>query len=69
MTIRKATQNDLTDIVAIYNETIPGRMVTADTEEVSVADAQPAVIFAQFAPDARAQAQLGFRTSVRVRWR
>ena len=40
MTIRKATQNDLTDIVAIYNETIPGRMVTADTEEVSVADKQ-----------------------------
>ena len=40
MTIRKATQNDLTAIVAIYNETIPGRMVTADTEEVSVADKQ-----------------------------
>ncbi|NRA77455.1 MAG: N-acetyltransferase family protein [Pseudoalteromonas sp.] len=40
MTIRKATQTDLTDIVAIYNETIPGRMVTADTEEVSVADKQ-----------------------------
>ena len=40
MTIRKAIQNDLTDIVAIYNETIPGRMVTADTEEVSVADKQ-----------------------------
>jgi L-amino acid N-acyltransferase YncA len=40
MTIRTATQNDLTDIVAIYNETIPGRMVTADTEEVTVADRQ-----------------------------
>ena len=43
MTIRTATQNDLTDIVAIYNETIPGRMVTADTEEVTVADKQALV--------------------------
>ncbi|GAB0112362.1 GNAT family N-acetyltransferase [Pseudoalteromonas distincta] len=37
MTIRLANINDLTDIVAIYNETIASRMVTADTEEVTVA--------------------------------
>ncbi|MGY8836448.1 MAG: N-acetyltransferase family protein [Enterobacterales bacterium] len=36
MTIRLATINDLNEIVAIYNETIAGRMVTADTEEVTV---------------------------------
>ena len=36
MTIRTATYDDLAAIVAIYNETIPGRMVTADTEEVTV---------------------------------
>ncbi len=40
MTIRTATEHDLTQIVAIYNETIPGRMVTADTEEVTVAERQ-----------------------------
>lgn len=34
--IRDATEADLPAIVAIYNETIPGRMVTADTEPVSV---------------------------------
>ena len=38
MTIRTATYDDLAAIVAIYNETIPGRMVTADTEEVTVTD-------------------------------
>lgn len=37
MTIRLANINDLTEIVAIYNETIASRMVTADTEEVTVA--------------------------------
>ncbi|MGB1303272.1 N-acetyltransferase family protein, partial [Pseudoalteromonas marina] len=36
MTTRLATIDDLNDIVAIYNETIEGRMVTADTEEVTV---------------------------------
>lgn len=36
MTTRLATIDDLNEIVAIYNETIAGRMVTADTEEVSV---------------------------------
>jgi len=34
---RLATAADLPAIVAIYNATIPGRMVTADTEPVSVA--------------------------------
>lgn len=32
----KAAREDLEDIVAIYNQTIPSRMVTADTEYVSV---------------------------------
>ena len=36
MTTRLATIDDLNDIVAIYNETIEGRMVTADTEEETV---------------------------------
>ena len=40
MTIRTATEHDLTQIVAIYNVTIPGRKVTADTEEVTVAERQ-----------------------------
>ncbi len=35
-TVRDATEADLPAIVAIYNQTIPGRMVTADTEPVSV---------------------------------
>ncbi|WP_047151411.1 GNAT family N-acetyltransferase [Aneurinibacillus tyrosinisolvens] len=34
--IRDAKINDLPIIVDIYNSTIPGRMVTADTEPVSV---------------------------------
>lgn len=33
---RNATENDLPVIVAIYNSIIAGRMVTADTEPVSV---------------------------------
>jgi phosphinothricin acetyltransferase len=36
MDIRHATEDDLADIVAIYNATVPSRMVTADTEPVSV---------------------------------
>lgn len=36
MTIRPATIKDLPAIVEIYNSTIPSRMVTADTEPVSV---------------------------------
>ncbi len=41
MTLRDATEADLPAIVAIYNATIPGRMVTADTEPVSVASRLP----------------------------
>ncbi len=37
MRFRDATIDDLPAIVAIYNETIPGRGVTADLEPVSVA--------------------------------
>jgi L-amino acid N-acyltransferase YncA len=36
MKIRDAERNDLQAIVAIYNSTVPLRMVTADTEPVSV---------------------------------
>lgn len=36
MIFRNATLHDLPAIVDIYNSTIPGRMVTADTEPVSV---------------------------------
>jgi phosphinothricin acetyltransferase len=39
-TLRDATQADLPAIVAIYNQTIPGRMVTADLEPVSVEQRQ-----------------------------
>ncbi len=38
MHFRDATIEDLPIIVAIYNSTIPGRMVTADTTPVAVAD-------------------------------
>ncbi|MBD0262592.1 MAG: N-acetyltransferase family protein [Tolypothrix sp. Co-bin9] len=37
MTIRHATETDLSAIVAIYNAAIPSRMATADLEPVSVA--------------------------------
>ena len=33
---RNASRSDLAQIVAIYNATVPSRMVTADTEPVSV---------------------------------
>jgi L-amino acid N-acyltransferase YncA len=36
MTFRNAVLDDLKDVIAIYNSTIPSRMVTADTEAVSV---------------------------------
>jgi L-amino acid N-acyltransferase YncA len=36
LTYRNATVDDLAQIVAIYNSTVPTRMVTADTEPVSV---------------------------------
>jgi L-amino acid N-acyltransferase YncA len=41
MTLRDATEADLPAIVEIYNATIPGRMVTADTEPVSAEDRLP----------------------------
>ncbi|HHP7230099.1 MAG TPA: GNAT family N-acetyltransferase [Xenococcaceae cyanobacterium] len=37
MYIRNAEESDLAAIVRIYNETIPTRQVTADTEPISVA--------------------------------
>ena len=40
-TVRDATEADLPAIVDIYNQTIPGRMVTADTEPVTVASRVP----------------------------
>ncbi len=36
MPIRDATEADLATIVAIYNDSIPGRMATADTEPITV---------------------------------
>jgi L-amino acid N-acyltransferase YncA len=38
--LRDAAPDDLPAIVDIYNSTIPGRMVTADTEPVSVQSRQ-----------------------------
>jgi len=39
--VRDAVESDLATIVSIYNSTIPGRMVTADTEPVSINDRRP----------------------------
>jgi L-amino acid N-acyltransferase YncA len=39
--VRDASESDLPAIVDIYNATIPGRMVTADTEPVSIASRLP----------------------------
>ena len=41
MRIRDAVEADLPAIVAIYNSTIPSRMVSADTEPVSVEGRKP----------------------------
>ncbi|MES2373903.1 MAG: N-acetyltransferase family protein [Bacteroidota bacterium] len=41
LTYRDATIHDLTIIVAIYNSTVPTRMVTADTDPVSVESRLP----------------------------
>jgi L-amino acid N-acyltransferase YncA len=41
MKVREAAESDLPEIVAIYNATIPSRMVTADTAPVSVASRTP----------------------------
>ena len=40
LNFRNATQNDLVRVVEIYNSTIPSRMVTADTDFVSVESKQ-----------------------------
>ena len=41
MTLRDATEADLPAIVEIYNATIPGRMVTADLQPVTVESRRP----------------------------
>ncbi len=41
MQFRNATIEDLPTIVSIYNSTVAGRMVTADTNPVAVADKVP----------------------------
>ena len=41
LTVRDARQADLPRLVAIYNEAIPGRRATADTEPVSVESRRP----------------------------
>lgn len=51
VTIRDAQESDLPGIVGIYNEAIPGRRATADTEAVSVASRQP--WFREHTPDRR----------------
>jgi phosphinothricin acetyltransferase len=51
MLIRDATSLDLPAIVAIYNFTIPSRMVTADTQSVSVASREK--WFAEHSPNRR----------------
>jgi len=51
MPIRIAQPADLPSIVAIYNAAIPGRMATADTTPVTVA--QRRAWFAEFDEDAR----------------
>jgi L-amino acid N-acyltransferase YncA len=39
--VRDALESDLPAIVAIYNSTVPGRMVTADTEPVTIESRLP----------------------------
>lgn len=51
MPIRHALAADLPAIVAIYNASIPGRMATADTEPVTVAEREP--WFREFDPASR----------------
>lgn len=38
MILRDATERDLPAIVAIYNAAIPGRLATADTQQVAIAE-------------------------------
>jgi phosphinothricin acetyltransferase len=49
--LRDAHETDLARIVAIYNEAVPGRQATADTEPVSVASRLP--WFAEHSPTRR----------------
>lgn len=49
--VRLATRDDLAGIVEIYNSTVPSRMVTADTEPVSVASRE--AWFAAHLPERR----------------
>lgn len=51
MSIRHAEPADLSEIVAIYNASIPGRMATADLAPVSVADRKQ--WFSEFDPARR----------------
>lgn len=51
MTIREATASDLPAIVAIYNESIPGGMATADLEPITPASRE--AWFQEFTPDRR----------------
>lgn len=51
MPIRHAQAADLARIVAIYNASIPGRLATADTAPVTVADREP--WFREFDPARR----------------
>ena len=51
MNVRDAIADDLPAIVAIYNTTVPTRMVTADTEPVSVESRR--AWFAQHSPQRR----------------
>jgi phosphinothricin acetyltransferase len=65
MTIRDAREADLPRIVAIYNEAIPGRLATADTEPVSAASRLP--WFAEHSP-ARRPLWVAEREGVTVGW-
>ena len=49
--MRFATEKDLPEIVSIYNSTVPTRLATADTSEVSVESRRP--WFEKHSPDRR----------------
>lgn len=51
LTFKIATKAQLPEIVAIYNQSIPGRLATADLKPVTVAD--KAAWFASYDPDRR----------------
>jgi phosphinothricin acetyltransferase len=65
LTIRDAREADLARVVAIYNEAIPGRLATADTEPVSVASRL--AWFAEHSP-ARRPLWVAEREGVTVGW-